>query len=129
MSVISENAFHVSKAVFFTTLLKEDLVSHPVRAWKKRSALEFSRPSFVCNRMYCSISIVLLDPQSNPNFANRQIMKRGNPKDYNVSIQIESKFWDYHAWYNEEHEGLAGCQLLRDYMELYQFLFYCRCLQ
>ena len=86
MSVISENAFHVSPAVFSTTLLKEDVVSHPVRAWKKGNALEFSHPSFFCYRMYCNISIVLLGTQSNPNFANRQSMKRGNPKDYNVSI-------------------------------------------
>ena len=88
MSVISENAFHVAQSVFFTTLLKEDVVSHPVNAWKKGSALKFSCPRFFffCNRMYCNISIVLLDPQSNPNFAKRQSMKRGNPKDYNVSI-------------------------------------------
>ena len=71
VSVISENAFHVSQAVFFTTLLKEDVVSHSVRAWKKGSALEFSRPSFFFgNRMYCNISIVLLYTQSNSNFTN-----------------------------------------------------------
>ena len=96
---------------------------------RERSGIFSPKLFFFCNRMYCNISIVVLDPKSNPNFTNRQIMKRGNPKDYNVSIQIESKFCDYHALYNEEHEGLAGCQLLRDYMELYQFLFYCRCLQ
>ena len=48
MSVISENAFYVSQAVVFPTLLKEDVVSHPVRAWKKGSDLEFSYPSFFC---------------------------------------------------------------------------------
>ena len=65
MSVILGNAFKQSQAVFFLTLLKEDVVSHPEKAWKKRSAFEFSRPRLLANRMNCNISIVLLDPKSN----------------------------------------------------------------
>ena len=48
MSVISVNAFYVSKSIFFPTLLKEDVVSHPVRAFSKKGrALEFSRPNLL----------------------------------------------------------------------------------
>ena len=130
MSVISGNAFHVSQAVYLSILLKEDVVSNPVvsirvRAWEKGGDLEFSRQIFFCNRMYCNIcniSIVLLDNQTR----HEAWQSKGLQRQYS---QIESKFCDDQALHNEEHEGLAGCPLLRDYMELYEFLFHCRWLQ
>ena len=84
--------------------------------------LEFSRHFFFCNRMYFNISIVLLDNQTR----HKKRQSKGLQRQYS---QIESKFCDDQALHNEEHEGLAGCPLLRDYMELYDFLFHCRWLQ
>ena len=63
VSVISENTFQVSQAAFFPTLLKEDVVSHPVRAWKG-SALDFFCPSYFLQTNVLQYILVLLDPKA-----------------------------------------------------------------
>jgi len=44
VSVTSSKAFHVSHPVFFPLVLKDEIVSQPVKAWKTGRALDLSGP-------------------------------------------------------------------------------------
>ena len=83
MPVISENAFHVSQAVPNIAKRRCGITTSESMEEGERSGI-FS-PKFVCNRMYCNVSIVLLDNSSSK---HEQRPSKGRKRQY---PQIDSK--------------------------------------